>query len=739
MTAPAVERPVPAPAAADTTVALVLGEGVPAEHYVTIVARAGARPVAVTSSAEGLAEVLAATPPDIVLLDLALGRTQPREFSALALGHPSVPVVALCGDEPDENLANALALGVTGFVERDPGVLELGAVLAAARAGRHAVAPSLVHRLLAATATKLREDGGKTLDHRDRAEELRAVLADPDALFPVFQPVDDLRSGRRLGWLALTRFRDASARETGRRFTEARDLGLTEDLEIAAAAAALAQLDRIPVPGILILKASCNTVLSPRLHELVDASVAPRVVLELGGATELEDRAAFAQAIDRLRHRGARFAVDETGAGFGPLDQVLDLSPAFVRLAGGLVRGIHSDRTRRALALTVISFASHLGARVIADQIETEEELVALRRLGVSYGVGFHIGRPEELSAPAVLTAPGATGAAAGLPDDLPEGHTLVRWASREPAANLGLPGRALATFDGACVAVLRLLAQRLPDATAYVAQLDHQSGLLRIVDAGGPLEAGAAFGLEESRDELAATGQMPQVSPARGGAPAGEAPCTADHWAVVPFAGAYDRPLATLSVAGGEPLGDADLELLRTAAGALAGALEHEHGEDPETVATALRELAGSDRFTGLLNAHRFREMLDEAGTRALAQGATTYVVSVTVTNLDGLSERLGQAVGGLVLKDVARSLALEAERVDAIARVDATTFGCILFGRRPSETEYFLASVLDRVHAAGRSRGATVELRTGAERLGLRPSGAETWEAAVERAFSA
>jgi EAL domain-containing protein (putative c-di-GMP-specific phosphodiesterase class I)/GGDEF domain-containing protein len=741
MSAPEMERSARVAPTPETTVVLALGDGVPAESFIGVVARAGARPVAVTSSAEGLADILASAPPDIVLLDLSLGRTQPREFSALASAHTAVPVVVLCADEPDESLANALALGVKGFVARDAGPVEIGAVLAAVRAGRHAVGPSLVGRLLAAAAIKLRAVTGNDLDVQDRVEAVQAVLADPGALYPVFQPVDDLRTGRRLGWLALTRFRGASPQETGRRFAEARELGLTQDIEVAAAAAALAQLDRIPAPGMVIVKASCNTVLAPRLHELIDATVAPRVVLELGAAAELEDRDAFAQAVDRLRHRGVRFAVDETGAGFGPLDQVLDLSPAFVRLAGGLVRGIDSDRTRRALALTVISFASHLGARVIADQIETAEELDALRRLGVSYGLGFHVGRPQELPACAAAAAPAATGLAAGLPDDLPAGHTLVRWAER--GADLRLPGRAVATFEAACAAVLRLLGQRLPGATAYVAQLDHHSALLRMVDAGAvpgaPVETGAAFPLDGSRDELAATGRMPQVSPARGGAPAGGPPCPADHWAVVPFAGAYDRPLATLSVVAAEPLDDAGLELLRAAAGALAGALEREHGDDPEAVATALRELAGRDRFTGLLNGHRFREVLEEAGARALTQGAMTYVVALTVTNLDGLSERLGQAVGGLVLKDVARSLALEAERVDAIGRIEATTFGCILFGRRAAECEYFLASVQDRVQAAGRGRGATIELRTGAERLGLRPSGVETWEAAVERAFSA
>jgi GGDEF domain-containing protein len=177
---------------------------------------------------------------------------------------------------------------------------------------------------------------------------------------------------------------------------------------------------------------------------------------------------------------------------------------------------------------------------------------------------------------------------------------------------------------------------------------------------------------------------------------------------------------------------------LLRDAAGVLAAALEREHGIDPERVAFALGELAGRDRFTGLLNGHRFREVLADANARANASGSPAFVVAASVRDLDGLGERMGQAVRELVLKDVARSLALEAEHVDALARVGQTTYGCVLVGRRSSEVEYFCRSVADRVAADGRRRGATVELRTGAERLGLRMSSDDVWQAAVDRVFS-
>jgi EAL domain-containing protein (putative c-di-GMP-specific phosphodiesterase class I)/GGDEF domain-containing protein/AmiR/NasT family two-component response regulator len=712
---------------AEPKVVLALGPDASAERLVTVVAQSGATPVGVAADPATLTELVRATAPDVVLLDLGLAALDVPRFAAMAASGSHPPVVALCAaDQAPDSLGRALAYGVVGFVGHHSGPMELGAAIAAALAGRWWAAPDLVDRVLAGAAAQLRPRGSVALDESERRSALVAMLADPAALTPVFQPIADLRAGRRLGWLALTRFAGTPARDTGRRFAEARALGVTAELEVAAVSAAVAQIDRLPIGALLFVKASCATVAGQGLDPLLDGPLAARVVVELSDVAELEDQDGFAHAVDRLRHRGVRFAVDETGAGFGRLDQVLDLSPAFVRLAGGLTRGIDTDRTRRALALTVISFASHLGARVIADQIETAEELDALRRLGVGYGVGYHIGRPEPLPAaapPAGAATPAAGDAAA--PGE-PAAATPVLWARASPRSALGLPAAAGISFEAACTAVLRLIGKRAPASSAYVGLLDRQAGLLRVVDAGGAaphVERGETFPLAESLDARVGAGAAPQLA----------------DWAVVPFAGSPEAPLATLSVVAGSALSEDVLELLRDAGGALAAALAAEHGDDAETLAVALRELSGRDRVSGLLNAHRFREVLEEANARAAKQSGLTHVLALAVTNHDALAGRLGQAVGGMVLKDVARALALEAEQVDAVGRVGPATFGCVLFGRLASEVEYFRGSVGDRIAASGRRRGAAIELRTGVEGLGRQPDGAHAWQAALERTFSA
>src|SRR5205807_8755918 len=97
---------------------------------------------------------------------------------------------------------------------------------------------------------------------------------------------------------------------------------------------------------------------------------------------------------------GGRLAVDDAGAGFSSLRHILRLAPDFIKLDGALTRGIDRDRTRRALGAALISFASEIGVPIIAEGVETQDEVDALRALRVTCGQGFHLGMPADLPAP---------------------------------------------------------------------------------------------------------------------------------------------------------------------------------------------------------------------------------------------------------------------------------------------------------------------------------------------------
>jgi len=94
------------------------------------------------------------------------------------------------------------------------------------------------------------------------------------------------------------------------------------------------------------------------------------------------------------RRTGALLVVDDFGAGHSNLERVVDLEPSIVKLDLALTRGIHAHPRRRAVVRHVVNLCNELGARVVAEGIETIDELSCVRDLGVDYAQGYLLARP---------------------------------------------------------------------------------------------------------------------------------------------------------------------------------------------------------------------------------------------------------------------------------------------------------------------------------------------------------
>ncbi len=215
----------------------------------------------------------------------------------------------------------------------------------------------------------------------------------------VFQPIVELATGRVVGVEALARFPAPSHRSPDQWFADAADTGLGVELELSAVRRAITQLDQLPTDVYLSLNAGPETVTSPELRQLFTSAVADRVVLELTEHVGVEDYTELADALDTLRRLGVRLAVDDTGSCFASLQHILNLRPDIIKLDRALVTGIDTDPSRRALAGSLMTFAQEIGARVVAEGIENAREQTVLRRLGIRYGQGYHLGRPAPLAA----------------------------------------------------------------------------------------------------------------------------------------------------------------------------------------------------------------------------------------------------------------------------------------------------------------------------------------------------
>lgn len=249
-------------------------------------------------------------------------------------------------------------------------------------------------------------------------QRIAALLAAGDGLRIAFQPIVDLITGAVVGWEALSRFpsprRDRIASEAPEVldsegagvgpalwFSMAAFHGILAPLETTAASRALARLCDVPAGQYVAVNVSPSTVLVPAFVQMLTEHDLRRVVLEI---VETEptpsDYGPLLNALGPLRRSGAgvrlRLAADDVGAG-ASMDHLLRLRPDVVKVDVSVVRGIHLDLGRQALALGFADFARATGAAVVAEGIEEAPEADWLRRAGITLGQGFLLGRPADL------------------------------------------------------------------------------------------------------------------------------------------------------------------------------------------------------------------------------------------------------------------------------------------------------------------------------------------------------
>jgi EAL domain-containing protein (putative c-di-GMP-specific phosphodiesterase class I) len=269
---------------------------------------------------------------------------------------------------------------------------------------------------------QIEEAARASSDRRTRFEHFRRTVDAAQSVRVALQPIVDLGVGNIVGYEALARFPDG--RSPDHWFAEAWEAGLGVDLELTALRIAFHKLDEIPRGAYLSVNVSPAGVLAPGLADALEELGVDRerIILELTEHDEVRDYEPLIQALAPLRASGVRVAVDDVGAGFASLRHVLHLGPDVLKLDVSLTHGIERDETRAALASLFVSFAARIGASVVAEGIESERELAALRALGVPCGQGFYFARAGETTGPAPAS-PGREPSAAAMgrrPVDLP-------------------------------------------------------------------------------------------------------------------------------------------------------------------------------------------------------------------------------------------------------------------------------------------------------------------------------
>lgn len=222
-------------------------------------------------------------------------------------------------------------------------------------------------------------------------------------IMTAYQPILLIKNRTILGYEALSRGARGTGLETADDlFGAATEHGLLTELDRLCRMRALLSSSRVPSSAKIFVNTLPGTIRDPQFRgkPLIDfldkAQVAPdRIVIEITEKLVIENYSLFRETMAYFTDLGMAFAVDDVGAGYSGLESIARLKPRYLKIDINLVRDVHESLVNREMVNAILSMGRGIGATVIAEGIHTAEEARALVEMGVDYGQGFYLARPE--------------------------------------------------------------------------------------------------------------------------------------------------------------------------------------------------------------------------------------------------------------------------------------------------------------------------------------------------------
>ena len=183
--------------------------------------------------------------------------------------------------------------------------------------------------------------------------------------------------------------------------TFAEMVGLSEELDWAVMQQAVAAVRASP-SAFIAVNVSGLSMQSKQFCErattlLAEQVPAGHILIELTETADIDDVATAAATIGELRALPAPVCIDDFGAGAAAFRYLREFRVDYVKLDGAYVRGALQNAREHGFLLSMIELANFVGAKVIAEMIEQEDQARMMRELGVEYGQGWLFGKPGSL------------------------------------------------------------------------------------------------------------------------------------------------------------------------------------------------------------------------------------------------------------------------------------------------------------------------------------------------------
>jgi len=231
--------------------------------------------------------------------------------------------------------------------------------------------------------------------------ELEKILAAKDVK-AVFQPIVSLLDGKIFGYEALSRGPQGSLLEKpDALFPAAEQFNKVWELEFLCRSKAFARANGLPKDKMLFINVDPKIMKDPRFqkgvtldmlaHYKIDVS---NIIFEITEKNSIEDYKSFRKVLDNYTSQGYKIAIDDMGSGYSGLKLIAETRPQFIKIDMDLVRDIDKDALKQALMTAFYEFSVVTNMKIIAEGIETIDELNTLINIGIPYGQGYLLQRP---------------------------------------------------------------------------------------------------------------------------------------------------------------------------------------------------------------------------------------------------------------------------------------------------------------------------------------------------------
>lgn len=234
-------------------------------------------------------------------------------------------------------------------------------------------------------------------------KQLTKIIEEKE-IYPVYQPIVSLKTGELLGYEALSRISlESCCFNVEEMFTYAEEFQCLWNLEYICRKKALKGIKDDLGKKKLFLNVDPYIFNDERfktgmtLSYLKRYNISPdNIVFEVCERTDIKEITPFQRAVNHYEKQNYEIAIDDFGKGYANFNRIFFLHPKYVKIDIALIRNIHKDSVKSSLVEGLVKFCHSENICLIAEGIETEEELIKLIHLGIDYGQGYFLGKPNK-------------------------------------------------------------------------------------------------------------------------------------------------------------------------------------------------------------------------------------------------------------------------------------------------------------------------------------------------------